>query len=117
MKFFKDLIEFIREVANDERIPARDKKVLLALVGLIISPFDIIPDWIPFFGQLDDAVIIALVLDYLFNVLDEEILLSHYPWDMKSFIKVKKTARFVAMITPTFIKSKIWKYEGSPYRG
>jgi uncharacterized membrane protein YkvA (DUF1232 family) len=116
MRFFKDLRDFIRNVANDERIPARDKKVLLALVALIISPFDIIPDWIPIIGMLDDLVLLAVVLDYLFNVLDNEILLSHYPWGMKSFAALRRTARIFALLTPQFIKRKIWKYEGSPYK-
>jgi uncharacterized membrane protein YkvA (DUF1232 family) len=116
MRFFKDLRDFIRNVAGDERIPARDKKVLLALVALIISPFDLIPDWIPIIGLLDDLVLLALVLDYLFNVLDNEILLSHYPWGMKSFAALRRTARVLAVMTPQFIKSKIWKYESSPYK-
>ncbi|RYZ75821.1 MAG: DUF1232 domain-containing protein, partial [Proteobacteria bacterium] len=47
MRFIRDLIQFVRNVAEDTRIPDRDKKVILAMLALIISPFDIIPDWIP----------------------------------------------------------------------
>ena len=115
MTFFKKLIDFVRAVAGDERIPARDKKVLLALTALVISPIDIIPDWIPIIGMLDDLVMVALILDYLFNVLDDEILLSHYPWGMKSFGNVRRSARVIALFTPNFIKKRIWKYEHSPY--
>ena len=115
MKFGKDILQFLKDVANDERIPPRDKKVLLALIALLISPFDIIPDWIPFFGQLDDLVIIALILDYFFNKLDKDLLLSHYPWGMKSFVKLQRYARIVAMLTPGALKNKVWAYQGSPY--
>ncbi|MES2855031.1 MAG: hypothetical protein V4692_04160, partial [Bdellovibrionota bacterium] len=65
---------------------------------------------------LDDAVMIAIVLDYLFNVLDEQILLSHYPWGMKSFVNIRRGARVISLLTPGFIKKRIWAYEGSPYR-
>ena len=116
MQFFKKLIEFVRAVAGDERIPARDKKVLLALTALVISPVDFIPDWIPVIGMLDDLIMIAIILDYLFNVLDNEILLSHYPWGMKSFARMRRSARLIAILTPGFIKRRIWKYEHSPYR-
>src|SRR5687768_734193 len=116
MGFFKKLIEFIRSVANDTRIPERDKHLLLTMLALVLSPIDIIPDWIPVFGVLDDLIIISVVLDYLFNVLDREILLSHYPWGMKSFVSVQKTARFVSLLTPGFIKQRIWKFQPSPYR-
>lgn len=115
MKFIKDLIGFVRNVAQDPRIPDRDKKMLLVFLALVVSPFDIIPDWIPIVGMMDDAVIIAIILDYLFNHLDEEILLSHYPWDMKSFVRTRRTARFVAMLTPGWVKDRIWKFKPSVY--
>ncbi|MES2962511.1 MAG: DUF1232 domain-containing protein [Bdellovibrionota bacterium] len=117
MEFIKKLMEFIKAVAADERIPPRDKKVLLALTALVISPVDIIPDWIPVIGMLDDVILVAVILDYLFNVLDTEILLSHYPWGMKSFTRTRNAARLIAVITPNWIKKRIWKYEGSIYKG
>lgn len=111
IKFVQAVIQFIRDVAHDPRIPERDKTVLLAMVALIVSPFDLIPDWIPVFGMLDDIVILALILDYLFNVLEADILLSHYPWGMKSFARLRRAARAVALITPAVLKEKIWKYK------
>jgi uncharacterized membrane protein YkvA (DUF1232 family) len=115
LKKIKELISFVKEVATDPRIPDRDKSVLLAMVALILSPIDIIPDWIPIFGVMDDIVILAIVLDYLFNHLDQEIILSHYPWDMKSYTRMRKAAQWIAMLTPEFIKDRIWKYKPSVY--
>ena len=113
MKWFENLIGFIKAVANDPRIPDRDKAVVLALLALIISPIDIIPDWIPIIGLMDDAVMIAIILDYFFNRLDQEILLSHYPWGMKSYVRTRRFARIIALLTPSFIKNKIWKFKPS----
>lgn len=115
MQFFKNLVEFIKKVAQDERIPSRDKKVILALLALIISPIDIIPDWIPIFGVMDDIVMLALVMDYFCEVLDQEILLSHWPWNMKWFIRVRSMARLFSSLTPRRVKKYLWKFEGSPY--
>jgi len=115
VKYIKELIEFVKNVANDSRIPESDKRILLVMVGLIISPFDLIPDWIPVFGLLDDFVLIAIVLDYFFNHLDQDILLSHYPWSMKSFIRLRKTARVVSFMAPGWVKQKIWKFKPSIY--
>ena len=61
MKFLRDLKDFITNVASDERIPDRDKKIILAMVALLVSPFDIIPDWIPIFGMLDDVIIVSTI--------------------------------------------------------
>lgn len=113
--FLKDLSGFLKNVSTDERIPGRDKALLAAMIALIISPFDIIPDWIPIFGQLDDLVIAAIVLDYLFDRLDQNILLSHYPWGMKSYTRLRRVARFISQLTPDTIKERIWKYKPSIY--
>jgi uncharacterized membrane protein YkvA (DUF1232 family) len=115
MIFFKKLKDFIQQVAQDERIPGRDKKIILGLLALLISPFDIIPDWIPIFGVLDDVMIIAIILDYFFRVLDSRILLSHYPWGMKSFSQLRWLARISSFLVPNFIKKKLWSYVGDPY--
>ncbi len=113
--FFVDLKNFLTATANDERIPLRDKKVLLAMVALLISPVDIIPDWIPVFGLIDDLIILGLILDYFFSVLDQAILLSHYPWGMKSFARLKRIARFMSFFVPNIIKDNLWKYTRDPF--
>lgn len=115
MKFFKDLKKFLMDVANDERIPARDKKVLLAMIALLISPIDLIPDWIPVIGLLDDLIIFSFIMDYFFTVLDSNLLLSHYPWDMKSFARLRAIARGMQFFVPDFLKKRIWTYVGDPY--
>lgn len=113
--FINQIIDFVKNVANDPRIPARDKTVILALLAMVISPIDIIPDWIPIIGWLDDLVIMAIVLDYFFNLLDQNILLSHYPWGMKSYIWMRRMARMITALTPGPIKKYIWKYQRDPY--
>jgi uncharacterized membrane protein YkvA (DUF1232 family) len=113
--FFKDLKNFLVNTANDERIPSNDKKIVLAMVALIISPFDLIPDWIPFFGLLDDVVILSLIMDYFFTVLDSRILLSHFPWDMKAFARMRAIARGMQFMVPRFVKKRLWSYVGDPY--
>ena len=113
--FFSDLKKFIIDTSHDERIPTRDKKIILAMVALIISPIDLIPDWIPVFGLIDDLVILSLILDYFFSVLDQSILLSHYPWGMKSFARLKRIARFTTMFVPNFIKNRLWEYTKDPF--
>ena len=107
----KRIYKFLKDVANDERIPPRDKQVLLGLLALLVSPFDIIPDWVPVLGQIDDLVIIALISDYFFNKLNDEILLSHWPWSKTRYEGLKKYARMVAWMTPEKLKNRVWSYQ------
>lgn len=111
-----ELAHFSQNVVKDPRIPGHDRTILVAMVTLIISPIDLIPDWIPILGQMDDFVILALILDYFFGVLDEEVVLSHYPWSLASFVRLKRGVRLISAFAPRFIKRRLWKYTGSPYR-
>ena len=115
MNFLIQLIDFRKNVSNDERIPASDKKILLVLLALIASPIDVIPDWIPLLGQLDDLVMISIILDYFYNHLDQRILLSHYPWGMKSFIRLKKLTAWITLLSPKWFKRRIWSYRPELY--
>ena len=115
IKFFKDFKQFVSDVSSDPRIPKKDKAIVVALLALIISPIDFIPAWFPVIGQLDDLVMIALVVDYFFTVLDHEVLLSHYPWGMKSFTKLRAMAKLLHFFIPKALKKRLWSYVGSPY--
>ena len=116
MKYIRELISFIQNVAHDSRIPSSDKKIILFLLALIISPIDLIPDWIPIIGLLDDFIMLAIVLDYFFNRLDRELLLSHFPWSLEAFIRIKRVASIITFLLPSWIQNKIWSYKPSVYR-
>ncbi|MFK8137972.1 MAG: DUF1232 domain-containing protein [Bdellovibrionales bacterium] len=116
METLKKLIQFLKDVANDERIPSSDKKILIVLIGLVISPLDIIPDWIPIIGVLDDIVILAIIFDYLFEILDTNVLLDHYPFGMKSFHWTKRAASIITGLTPKWVRDRIWSYKGDIYK-
>lgn len=114
-KFFVKLKKFLTEVAHDERIPVQDKKVLVVMLALLISPLDLIPDWIHIFGLLDDLIVLALMMDYIFEVLDQSILLSHYPWGMKSFARIRRMGNVLSFFVPNILKNNIWNYKRDPF--
>jgi uncharacterized membrane protein YkvA (DUF1232 family) len=60
--FIPDCIGLVSRLARDPRVPRRRKLLLLALIGYLALPFDLVPDFIPVAGQLDDVLIVALVL-------------------------------------------------------
>ena len=52
----------LRRALKDPRVPRRHKLLLGLAVAYLAMPFDLIPDFIPVLGQLDDAVVLALAL-------------------------------------------------------
>src|SRR5690349_6784864 len=69
--FIPDCSVLVTRLASDPRVPRPRKLLLLALVGYLALPFDLIPDFIPIVGQLDDAVLVALVLRHLVKTSGE----------------------------------------------
>jgi len=61
-RFIPDCVVLISRLAREPTVPRWRKVLLLAVVGYLLIPIDLVPDFIPVAGQLDDAVIVALVL-------------------------------------------------------
>ena len=112
MKFLNDLKQFIIELKNEVEIPKEDKYIILGLlIYCFILRVFLIPDFIPYIGILDVLFCIALISDYFFEVLDQNILLKHYPWGLKSFASIRRFARFLTFFAPYVIKDLMWKYK------
>ncbi len=77
--FIPDCVVLFRRLLADERIPRRRKLVLLALVAYLAMPFDLVPDFIPVAGQLDDAIVVAAVLRSVLRAGGPDLLRQHWP--------------------------------------
>ncbi|MDP9347163.1 MAG: DUF1232 domain-containing protein [Actinomycetota bacterium] len=77
--FIPDCIVLFRRLLADDRVPRRSKLLLGALIGYLAMPFDLVPDFIPIAGQLDDAIIVTLVLRYVLRASGPELLREHWP--------------------------------------
>jgi uncharacterized membrane protein YkvA (DUF1232 family) len=91
--FIPDCIVLISRLARDPRVPRRRKLLLLALVGYLALPFDLVPDFIPVAGQLDDAVIVALVLRHLVRSGGEPLIRELWPGPEQSLRLILRLAR------------------------
>jgi hypothetical protein len=113
--FFSALKIFLMATFQDRRIPERDKRVFLGLFGLLILRILFISDWIPYVGPLDVLIMLGILGDYLVNILDQNLILSHYPWGMKSFARLKRIAQFFSLFAPGFLTDHLWQYTKDPF--
>lgn len=88
LRFLPNLLKLAYRLARDPRVPQADKIVLAATVAYVITPLDVLPDFIPFFGQIDDGYLIAVALLRLLNRTPGEVLTEHWegPGDIRRLL-------------------------------
>ena len=62
----------------DSRVAMVDKLLVAGAIAYIISPLDLIPDFIPFFGEVDDLFLLVLALQHLVDNAGRRVLLDHW---------------------------------------
>ena len=77
--FVPDCVVLFRRLLRDRRISRGRKLLLAALVGYLALPFDLVPDFIPVAGQLDDAIIVAFVLRAVLRGAGPGLVREHWP--------------------------------------
>jgi len=91
-RFIPDCIVLFRRLISDRRVPSAHKLLFLALVAYLIMPFDLIPDFIPVAGQLDDAILVALVLRMVLRGSGFALVTEHWPGPKQSLSAILRLA-------------------------
>jgi len=70
---------------RDRRVPLAAKLVLPLLLLYVLTPFDIVPDFIPVLGQLDDLLIVGLGLALFLRLCPPQVVAEHMrSWQSES---------------------------------
>lgn len=77
--FVPDCVVLFRRLLADERVPRRRKALFVGLIAYLAMPIDLVPDFIPVAGQLDDAIIVAVVLRLVLRAGGPDLLREHWP--------------------------------------
>jgi uncharacterized membrane protein YkvA (DUF1232 family) len=77
--FVPDCLVLFKRLLGDPAVPRGRKVALALLVAYLASPIDLVPDFIPVAGQLDDAILVGLVLRGLVRGGGPELVRRHWP--------------------------------------
>ena len=90
--FIPDCLVMVRRLIADPKTPRRQRLLLAALVAYLASPIDLVPDFVPVAGQLDDAVIVALALHLLLRSRGEQAIRAAWPGPESSLRAILRAA-------------------------
>ena len=92
-RFVPDCVVLVRRLLGDPRIARRHRLALGGLLLYLASPIDLVPDFIPVAGQLDDAVLLVLVLRGLLRSAGAGVVREHWPGPERSLDLVLRAAQ------------------------
>lgn len=91
-RFVPDCAVLFARLARDPRVARRYKLMLFGVAAYLALPIDLVPDFIPIAGQLDDAIIVGLALRAILGGAGNELLAEHWPGPANSLLLVERLA-------------------------
>jgi uncharacterized membrane protein YkvA (DUF1232 family) len=73
-----NVLVLFKGLIRDERVPRGSKALLVLGAAWVASPIDLIPEFIPFLGPLDDAVVAALVLRHVLRTAGDDVIAERW---------------------------------------
>src|SRR5438067_13163821 len=81
MYYIRQLPRYVRLLGGlitDRRVGLLDKLLVFGAIAYIVTPIDLIPDFIPFFGEVDDLYVLILALQRLISNAGRVVLLDQW---------------------------------------
>jgi uncharacterized membrane protein YkvA (DUF1232 family) len=112
MSYVAELPKFLRllwGLITDSRVAALDKLLLAGAIAYIVTPVDLIPDFIPFLGEVDDIYLLVVALRRLMQNAGRAVLLSHWTGDPEELrdLNLRKALMAAAFFLPRRVRRRL----------
>jgi uncharacterized membrane protein YkvA (DUF1232 family) len=108
LRALPDVARLTARLVSDPVLPRAAKIALAAAAVYLLSPIDLLPDFVPFLGYLDDALLLSVIVDGIVNHVDRALVLKYWPGTIASLDKISRAARLLAMWVPRRLKSRVF---------
>jgi uncharacterized membrane protein YkvA (DUF1232 family) len=89
LRLLPDVLRLLRRLAADRTLPRGVRVRLMLLIGYLLFPIDLVPDFIPVVGYADDAIVVALALRSVINAAGPE---NHWSGSPEGLRAIKRLA-------------------------
>jgi uncharacterized membrane protein YkvA (DUF1232 family) len=96
--------KLVVRLVRDPRVPSRNKAMLLFAAGYVLSPIDLVPEFVPGVGRLDDIVIAALAVHGLLNDVPDEVIRQHWDGEEDVLELVREVLEISAALVPAPVR-------------
>lgn len=100
LMFVPNLLALCARLLKDGRVPVTEKALVAGAIFYALMPLDLLPDFIPFLGQVDDIYLIALTVLRLLNRTDEAVLRENWRGQLDIVTLAQSVAAFAPRLLP-----------------
>jgi uncharacterized membrane protein YkvA (DUF1232 family) len=79
LRLVPDVLRLVRDLLRDPIVPRRIRWLLVGLLAWLVSPIDLIPEFIPVLGPLDDVIVAIIVMRYVRRRLGPDEFRRRWP--------------------------------------
>ena len=102
-----NVVKLLARIATDRRVTVRSKAFAAAVLVYVISPIDLIPDFVIGFGKLDDLILSAVAIQHLIESAGPEIVAEHWDGSEASLDMILTAAEMGAEVIPKPIRKML----------
>jgi uncharacterized membrane protein YkvA (DUF1232 family) len=92
LRLLPDVVRLLRRLAGDPTLPRGLRLRLALLIGYLVSPIDLIPDFVPVIGYADDVLLVALTLRSVIRHAGPEAVERHWPGSREGLRTIRRLA-------------------------
>ena len=102
-----NLVLLLGRLLRDRRVPRRRKVLAAVVVAYVVSPIDLVPDFIPVLGQVDDVVLVALAVDHLIQGTSHHVVAEHWSGSEDALELVSSIVAWAAELVPASVRKLV----------
>jgi uncharacterized membrane protein YkvA (DUF1232 family) len=92
VRLVPDCVVLFKRLLTDPRVDWWRKVVLVGVIAYVVSPIDLVPDFVPIAGQFDDAILVVIAIRVLLRGSGPRLLSEHWPGPARSLEFIRRFA-------------------------
>ena len=101
--FVPNLLRLLFALLKDPRVSSADKAIIAGVIMYVIVPLDVIPDFIPFIGQIDDSYLLAIGFIRLLNRAEYKVIMDHW----RGEVDIKELVTNISKVAEYFLPKRV----------
>ncbi len=107
-----NLLKLLTRLLRDPRVPVRSKVAVGLALAYVVSPIDVLPEFVPVFGFADDVLLVAAALNHLVKVAGRDVVLEHWDGSRDLLGLVEAVLETATELVPTRVRRIVARLVG-----